>query len=76
MARPRKRLRLEDGVKLDVNKLVRQGFWPRGNEPLTFSTNGPQIIAASSRMRKARSSQFRCSGSHRFSLLTERSTYR
>ena len=38
MARPRKRVRLEDGLKLDVNKLVRQGFWPRGNEPLTFST--------------------------------------
>ena len=38
MARPRKRVRLEDGLKLDVNKLVRDGFWPRGNEPLTFST--------------------------------------
>jgi hypothetical protein len=38
MARPRKRERLEDGLKLDLNKLVRDVFWPGGNEPLTFST--------------------------------------
>ena len=37
MARPSKRVPLEDGLKLDL-KLVREGFWPRGNEPITFST--------------------------------------
>jgi hypothetical protein len=39
MARPRKRVRLEEGLKLDVNKLVRGGLLPRGSEPLTFSTS-------------------------------------
>ena len=29
MARPRKRVRLEDGLKLDVNKLVRQDLASR-----------------------------------------------
>ena len=38
MARPRQRVRLQDGLWLDLNKLVREGFWPRGNEPLTVST--------------------------------------
>ena len=38
MARPRQRVRLEDGLRLDLNELVRQGFWPRGNEPLTITT--------------------------------------
>jgi hypothetical protein len=38
MARPRKRVRLEDGLKLNLNNLLRDGFWPRGGEPLTFST--------------------------------------
>jgi hypothetical protein len=33
MARPRQRVRLEDGRKLDLNEIVRDGFWPRGNEP-------------------------------------------
>ena len=36
MARPRQRVRLEDGLKLDLNKLMREGCWPRGNEPLTI----------------------------------------
>jgi hypothetical protein len=38
MARPRQRVRLEDGLRLDLNKLVREGFWPRGNETLTVGT--------------------------------------
>jgi hypothetical protein len=50
MARPRKRVRLEDGLKLDLNKLVREGFLPRGNEPLTISTqwtsNRRDVIAS------------------------------
>jgi hypothetical protein len=32
MARPRKRVCLEDGLKLDLNKLLRDGVWPHGNE--------------------------------------------
>lgn len=39
MPRPRQRVRLEDGLKLDVNKLVRDGVLPRGSEPLTFGTS-------------------------------------
>ena len=31
MAKPRQRVRLEDGLKLDLNKLVREGSWPRGS---------------------------------------------
>ena len=38
MARPRQRVRLEDGLKLDANKLTREGFLPRRGEPNTFST--------------------------------------
>ena len=38
MARPRQRVRLEDGLKLDLNKLVREGCWPRKNDPLIVST--------------------------------------
>jgi hypothetical protein len=38
MARPRQRVRLEDGLRLDLNKLVREGFWPRGSETLTVGT--------------------------------------
>jgi hypothetical protein len=38
MARARQRVRLEDGLKLDLNKLVREGFLPRWNEPLTIGT--------------------------------------
>lgn len=38
MARPRQRVRLEDGLRLDLNKLVREGFWPRGNASLTVGT--------------------------------------
>ena len=50
MARPRQRVRLEDGLKLDVNKLVRGVFWPRGNEPLTIGiqwTSNRQGVLAS-----------------------------
>jgi hypothetical protein len=32
MARPRKRVRLEDGLKFDINEHVRRGFWPRADE--------------------------------------------
>jgi hypothetical protein len=38
MARPRQRVRLEDGLKLDLNKLLGEGFWPRINDPLIVST--------------------------------------
>ncbi len=38
MPRPRQRVCLEDGLRLDLNKLVREGFWPRWNEPLTVGT--------------------------------------
>lgn len=38
MSRPRQRVRLEDGLKLDVNKLARDGLLARGSEPLTFGT--------------------------------------
>lgn len=38
MARPRQRVHLEDGLRLDLNKLVRERFWPRGNETLTVGT--------------------------------------
>lgn len=38
MARPRQRVGLEDGLKLDLNKLVREGFWPHRNDPLIVST--------------------------------------
>ena len=38
MPKPRQRVRLEDGLKLDLNKLVRGGFWPRGMEPLIIGT--------------------------------------
>lgn len=31
-------MRLEDGLKLDLNKLVREGFLPRDSQPLTVST--------------------------------------
>lgn len=32
MGRPRQRVRLEDGLKLDVNKLLRDACWPRERE--------------------------------------------
>jgi hypothetical protein len=38
MARPRQRVRLEDGLNLDLNEYVREGFWPRGHEPKIIST--------------------------------------
>jgi len=38
MARPRERVRLEDGLKLDLSKIIREGFGPRDNEPVIFST--------------------------------------
>jgi hypothetical protein len=38
MARPRQRVCLDDGLKLDANKLVRDTFWPTGSDPLVFST--------------------------------------
>ena len=38
MARPRQRVRLEDGRSLDLNKLVRDGSWPRGNKPAILVT--------------------------------------
>ncbi|WP_108683293.1 hypothetical protein [Methyloceanibacter sp. wino2] len=31
-------MRLEDGLKLDLNELVRDGFGPRDNEPVVFRT--------------------------------------
>lgn len=36
MARPRKRVRLEDGLRLDLNTIIREGFWPSETESLTF----------------------------------------
>jgi hypothetical protein len=43
MARPRQRVRLEDG-RIDLNEFVRDGFWPRGNEPriigIQWTSNG------------------------------------
>jgi hypothetical protein len=33
MARPRKRVRLQDGLWLDLNKLLREGLGPPGNVP-------------------------------------------
>ena len=59
MPRPRQRVRLEDGLKLDVNKLVREGFLQRGNEPLTFGTQWTSnrqglIASAVSTIRKER----------------------
>jgi hypothetical protein len=33
MARPRQRVRLEDGLKLDLNKLLREGLGPPGRIP-------------------------------------------
>jgi hypothetical protein len=38
MARPRQRVRLEDGLWLDLNKLLREGFWPRRKNPLIVGT--------------------------------------
>ena len=38
MPRPRQRVRLEDGLWLDLNKLLREGFLPRGNKPLVIGT--------------------------------------
>src|SRR5215207_2843863 len=38
MPKPRQRIRLEDGLRLDLNKLAREGFWPRRNNPLIVST--------------------------------------
>jgi hypothetical protein len=38
MPRPRQRVRLEDGLRLDLNKLVREGSWPRGNNRLIVVT--------------------------------------
>jgi len=38
VARAREQVRLEDGLKFDVNKLICDGFWPRDDEPLIFST--------------------------------------
>ena len=38
MPRPRQRVRLEDGLKLELNKLVREGSWPRGKNCLIAVT--------------------------------------
>ena len=38
MPRPRERIRLEDGLRLDLNKLVSEGFWPRESEHRTVGT--------------------------------------
>ena len=38
MARPRQRVRLEDGRKLDLNEFVRDGSWPCGHEPKVTGT--------------------------------------
>lgn len=38
MSRARQRVRLEDGLRLDLNKLVREGSWPRGNNGLIVVT--------------------------------------
>ncbi len=50
MARPRQRVRLEDGLKLDLNKLVRWGFWSRGDKALMvgtqWSSNWQGVIAS------------------------------
>ena len=39
MPRPRQRVCLQDGLWLDLNKLVREGFMAHGNEPLTVGTD-------------------------------------
>ena len=50
MARPRQRVRLEDALKLDLNKLVRWGFWSRGDKALMvgtqWSSNWQGVIAS------------------------------
>ena len=38
MARPKKRVCLEDGLKLDLNKIVRDGFGPNSNGRVAFRT--------------------------------------
>jgi len=38
MARPRQRVRLEDGLKLDLNEFIRDGLWPRANEAKVIGT--------------------------------------
>jgi hypothetical protein len=38
MARPRKRVCLEDGLKLDLNKLVRDVCWPGDSQPYSVCT--------------------------------------
>ena len=38
MARLRQPVRLEDGLKLGLNKLLRAGFWSRQNASLTVGT--------------------------------------
>ena len=50
MARPRQRVRLEDGLKLDLNKLLREGLGPPGRIPWPAEFDGTQIVQA--RLRK------------------------
>ena len=38
MARSRQRIRLEDGLKLDLNEFIRRGLGPRRNRPQIFTT--------------------------------------
>ena len=38
MPRQRKRVRLEDGLKLDLSKLIHEGLWPPGNDPMPIKT--------------------------------------
>jgi hypothetical protein len=38
MPRPRQRVRLQDGLWLDLNKLVREARWPHQRDPLIVST--------------------------------------
>ena len=38
MARPRKRVRLEDGLNLDLNQLLRDVCWPGDSQPCTVCT--------------------------------------
>jgi len=53
MARPKKRVCLEDGLKLDLNKIVRDGFGPNSNGQVAFRTqwySGGRDPIASARM--------------------------
>jgi len=45
MARPRQRVRLEDGHKLDLNKLVRDGCWPDDSQPCNVCTQWASNIS-------------------------------